>query len=295
MMHSALYVGHVRHARRKPVAHTFRYPLYMLYLDLDELPGAARPWPLFATFPALLWFRRADHVGDPRRALATSVLDLVAERAGFRPEGPVRLLTHPRTFGLAFNPVSFFYCFASDRTTLQAIVAEINNTPWNQRHCYVFDARSGVLDFEVPKEFHISPFLGMILTHRFRFTVPGDKLGVGVDNSGPDAAGFEAGLALALAPSPNLAPDRDTLAERLARDGVQSGGWPLRGEHDHRARARQRADVGAPRDPRCLIRDAARARSAVLGRGRNGRCAGRGRVLRARRVGHRRQIGRAHV
>ena len=200
MMHSALYVGHVRHARRKPVAHTFRYPLYMLYLDLDELPGAARPWPLFATFPALLWFRRADHVGDPRRALAASVLDLVAERAGFRPEGPVRLLTHPRTFGLAFNPVSFFYCFASDRTTLQAIVAEINNTPWNQRHCYVFDARSGVLDFEVPKEFHISPFLGMNLTHRFRFTVPGDKLGVGVDNSGPDAAGFEAGLALARAP-----------------------------------------------------------------------------------------------
>jgi DUF1365 family protein len=199
-MNSALYVGHVRHARRSPKPHAFRYPLYMLYLDLDELPGAARPWPLFSQSPALLWFRRKDHSGPQSQPLAETIRSFVHEQSGFRPEGAVRLLTHPRTFGLAFNPVSFFYCFGADGTTIQAIVAEINNTPWNQRHCYVFDARSGVLDFEVPKAFHISPFLGMSLTHRFRFTVPGEKLGVGVDNLGPDGAGFDAGLAMTRAP-----------------------------------------------------------------------------------------------
>ncbi len=197
---SALYVGHVRHARRAPRPHAFRYPLYMLYLDLDELPRVARPWPLFASLPALLWFRRADHSGLRSQPLADTMRDLVRERAGFRPAGPVRVLTHPRTFGLAFNPVSFFYCFAADGNMIEAIVAEINNTPWNQRHCYVFDARSGTLDFEVPKAFHISPFLGMQLTHRFRFTVPGDKLGVGVDNHGPESDGFDAGLALTRQP-----------------------------------------------------------------------------------------------
>ena len=195
-MNSALYVGHVRHARRRPVEHVLRWPLYMLYLDLAELPQAARPWPLLSTRPALLWFRRADHSGDPARSLAEAIRALVHERLGFTPTGTVRLLTHPRTFGLAFNPVSFFYCFAADGVTLEAIVAEINNTPWNQRHCYVFDARGGALTFEVPKVFHISPFLGMDLTHRFRFAVPGERLGVGVENLGPDGAGFTAGLAM---------------------------------------------------------------------------------------------------
>lgn len=199
-MNSALYTGHVRHARRLPRPHAFRYPLYMLYLDLDELPQAAGPWPLLSTRPALLWFRRADHSGPSTQPLAESIRDLVEQRAGFRPSGPVRLLTHPRTFGLAFNPVSFFYCLSPEGSRLEAVVAEINNTPWNQRHCYVFDARSGTLDFEVPKAFHISPFLGMQLTHRFRFTLPGEKLGVGVENSGPDAAGFDAGLALVREP-----------------------------------------------------------------------------------------------
>ena len=195
-MNSALYVGHVRHARRQPVAHELRWPLYMLYLDLAELPQVARPWPLFGTRPALLWFRRADHSGDPRVPLADAIRGLVHERLGFTPSGTVRVLTHPRTFGLAFNPVSFFYCFAADGVTLEAIVAEINNTPWNQRHCYVFDARDGARTFEVAKAFHISPFLGMDLTHRFRFGLPEARLGVGVENLGPDGAGFTAGLAL---------------------------------------------------------------------------------------------------
>lgn len=195
-MRSALYVGQVRHARRRPVEHVLRHSLYMLYLDLDELPRAAAPWPLFSTHPALLWFRRADHLGDRRVPLADAVRALVAERLGFTPTGPVRVLTHPRTFGVAFNPVSFFYCFAADGDRLEAVVAEIHNTPWNQRHCYAFDLRDGRTAFEVPKEFHISPFLGMRLTHVFRFGVPGERLGVGVENTGPDGAGFTAGLAM---------------------------------------------------------------------------------------------------
>jgi DUF1365 family protein len=195
-VNSALYTGHVRHERRTPVQHAFRWPLYMLYRDLDELREVCRPWPLFALGPALLWFRRADHMGDRREPLADSVRALVHDRLGFRPEGPVRLLTHPRTFGLAFNPVSFFYCFARGGERLEAVVAEVNNTPWNQRHCYVFDARPGVLAFKVPKAMHVSPFIGMQVEHEFRFTVPGERLAVGASNHGPDSAGFTAALTL---------------------------------------------------------------------------------------------------
>ena len=195
-MNSALYTGHVRHERRTPLGHAFRWPLYMLYLDLDEVTQACRPWPLLSRWPALLWFRRADYSGDPRQPLAESIRALVHERLGFRPAGAVRLLTHPRTFGLAFNPVSFYYCFETGGERLEAIVAEINNTPWNQRHCYVFDARTGALRFAVPKAFHVSPFIGMRLSHEFRFTVPGSTLAVAAANHGEDSAGFTAALVL---------------------------------------------------------------------------------------------------
>ena len=196
MTASALYTGHVRHQRRTPVRHAFRWPLYMLYLDLDESSAACRPWPLLACAPALLWFRRADHMGDRRVPLADTVRMLVHERLGFTPTGAVRLLTHPRTFGLAFNPVSFFYCFAAEGEQLQAIVAEVNNTPWNQRHCYVFDARDGALTFVVPKAMHVSPFIGMRVAHEFRFSLPGERLTVAAANHGEDSAGFTAGLTL---------------------------------------------------------------------------------------------------
>jgi len=43
--------------------------------------------------------------------LASAVRELVAERTGVRPQGPIRLLTHLRYFGYCFNPVSFYYCF----------------------------------------------------------------------------------------------------------------------------------------------------------------------------------------
>ena len=82
-------------------------------------------------------FRRSDYLGDPAVPLADAVRALVAERLGSAPQGPIRLLTHLRTFGHCFNPVSFYYCFAADGERLEAIVAEVTNTPWGERHAYV--------------------------------------------------------------------------------------------------------------------------------------------------------------
>ena len=114
-MQSCLYVGTVSHRRREPVEHAFRYPLFMLYLDLDELPDVfARRLALVREPPrARAWFHREDHVGrSGDAALETpSVRRLVEERTGKAVEGPIRLLTHPRYLGYGFNPVSFYYCY----------------------------------------------------------------------------------------------------------------------------------------------------------------------------------------
>ena len=108
-MKSCIYQGQVRHRRFAPREHQFRYRLFMMYLDLDELPGLfERFWLWSARRPNLAWFRRKDHYGDPAMPLAESIRKLVQQQTGQRPQGPIRLLTHLRYVGYGFNPVSFY-------------------------------------------------------------------------------------------------------------------------------------------------------------------------------------------
>jgi DUF1365 family protein len=187
-VNTALYEGKVRHRRFSPVSHSFEYRIFYAYLDLDELPEALDHLPGWsARRPAVARFAREDHLGDPSVPLDQAVREVVASRCGRRPEGPIRLLTLPRTLGVGFNPVSFFYCFRPDGT-LSHIVAEVDNTPWGERHCYAVDvardnlAEGKVMRFRVPKAFHVSPFHPMSQEYEWRFTEPGRSLVVHMEN-----------------------------------------------------------------------------------------------------------------
>ena len=108
-MKSALYVGEVRHRRKKDVSHEFRYRLYLTYLDLSEIESVFKGRLFWSTKrPALVRYKRQDFLGPTDKPLREAVLDRVEARLGFRPEGAVRLLTGLRHFGLSFNPVSFY-------------------------------------------------------------------------------------------------------------------------------------------------------------------------------------------
>ena len=107
MTASALYEGWVAHRRLGPVDHGFRYRISMPLLDLDELPDVLDRHPLWsARRPALVRWRRRDFLGDPESSLAEAARDLVRERTGSAPKGPVRLLAGLRFAGHAFNPIS---------------------------------------------------------------------------------------------------------------------------------------------------------------------------------------------
>lgn len=183
---SAIYEGAVVHRRVGPRAHEFRYRLFMMYLDLDELPRLFdRRWFWSSRRPNLVWFRRSDYPGPAEQPLREAVLDRVGSELGRRPGGAVRMLTHLRTFGFVFNPVTFYYCF-DEREELEAVAAEITNTPWGERHTYVLDARRSSDERAVrasfPKKFHVSPFFDMNQTYSWRFGVPGETLAVGMTN-----------------------------------------------------------------------------------------------------------------
>lgn len=199
-MESCLYEGSVIHRRLRPVLHEFRYRLFLVYLDLAELDLVFRGrWLWSTTGPALAWFRRSDHLGDPALSLDESVRLLVSERLGSRPDGPIRLLTHLRYFGYVLNPVSFYFCYSSGADRIEAVVAEVNNTPWGERHCYVLDFRETdalVMRARHRKEFHVSPFMGMDLDYDWMLTEPGDRLAVAIENLERGAPLFSAKLNL---------------------------------------------------------------------------------------------------
>ena len=187
-MNSCIYEGFVRHRRFNPTAHAFQYSVFMIYLDLDELPALFDGrWLWSARGFNLAWFRRADHLGDPALPLTQAVRDLVEQRTGVRPAGPIRLLTHLRYFGYCFNPVSFYYCFDAADTTVETILAEVHNTPWGEQHCYVLDrahdkGRGARKRFRFDKAFHVSPFMGMDVQYDWRFNEPRRLLTVHMDN-----------------------------------------------------------------------------------------------------------------
>ncbi|MDH3282614.1 MAG: DUF1365 domain-containing protein [Gammaproteobacteria bacterium] len=200
-MHSCLYVGQVRHRRRKPVPHEFRYRLFMVYLDLDELPYVFRGrWMWSTKRPNVAWLKRSDHLGDARIPLSTAVRDFVARHTGRPPQGPIRLLTHLRYFGHGFNPVSFYYCFDRAGERVETIVAEVNNTPWGEQHCYVLsadqDLRRQVQRFQLRKEFHVSPFMPMQIDYDWRFSTPKEGLSVHMASGKGESAIFDATLRL---------------------------------------------------------------------------------------------------
>ena len=197
-MESGLYRGTIRHRRLAPVPHEFRYRLFMLYLDLAELPGVFDGrWLWSARRPALAWFRRADYLGDRDVPLDRAVRDLVFLRTGKRPTGAIRLLTHLRYFGYIQNPVSFYYCF--DRSgAVETIVAEVTNTPWGERHAYVLPAAPGGArhHLKLAKALHVSPFLPMDQGYDWRFSVPGQRLTVHMENHEAGRTVFDATLLL---------------------------------------------------------------------------------------------------
>lgn len=201
-MHSCLYEGRVSHRRFTPRPHAFDYRVFYAYLDLDELDTVFRNRWFWSTRGwAPVQFRRRDHFGSPQMTLKQAVADEVERRTGRRPQGPIRILTHLRHFGLAFNPVSFYYCFDSADRHMSAVVAEVSNTPWGERHVYVADSpptdgSTMRLETTLDKEFHVSPFMPMNVKYRWSIGVPGRRLGVHMENIIDQQPVFDATLSL---------------------------------------------------------------------------------------------------
>lgn len=199
-LHSAIYTGTIRHRRFTPNAHSFNYPLFMLYIDLDELETLfSSKWYCSLERLNLVGFKRKDYFEPDKKDLKQAVIDRVVEsyvsNGHDAPDiASVRVLMHVRYLNVVFNPVVFYYCYDSQENLL-AILAEITNTPWAERHDYVLPVnetvgemvyRSGGNDkhiFSFGKKFHVSPFNPMNMDYRWAFGLPKESLVVHMENT----------------------------------------------------------------------------------------------------------------
>ena len=187
---SALYAGEVMHVRLKPRRHRLAYRLFSLLLDLDEIDALDRRLRLFSRnrFNAFS-FRDGDYA-DPQGGPLKAQVERLLASAGLEPDGgTIRLLTLPRLFGYAFNPLSVYFCHRRDGTLL-ALLYEVNNT-FGQRHSYLIPVEPGAplpLRQKAEKRFYVSPFMDMGLTYAFRINPPDEELRIAIlasDAEGP--------------------------------------------------------------------------------------------------------------
>lgn len=184
-MHSAIYEGWVRHRRFIPRGHEFRYRSTLFYLDLDEVGQlfdgifgwSYKRWNLG-------WFRREDYLDPNIPDLGTAVRSEITRQMGSCPDGPIRMLTNLRLWGLCFNPVTLYYVFARESDRPSVILAQVNNTPWDERHCYVIPCNpaTGKSRLGFAKAFHVSPFNPMDMHYRWVSTAPSEQLLVHMEN-----------------------------------------------------------------------------------------------------------------
>ena len=199
MMHSAVYTGSVEHRRYFPVKHQFRYRLFMMYLDLIELPVVFKGTPFWSVkHPSCAWFKRSDYHGDSSQSLSQAVRETVHQQTGNYYEGPIRMLTHVRTFGHCFNPFTFYYCFDQSGHQPEAVMAEITNTPWHERHCYTVNAqvRGNTIHQQLSKSFHVSPFMDMNIGYDLSFNTPNSHIHVNMVSYSNNDRIFQATLSL---------------------------------------------------------------------------------------------------
>lgn len=193
-----IYSGNIRHRRFTPFKQSFNYKIFMTFFDISKIDNLFEKSILWnINNPALISFNRKDYHGDPSLSLDKAVRKTIKEKTGKDINGPIRILTHLRYFGYCFNPVSFYYCYNSLDTDIELIMAEVTNTPWNERHSYFIENRKdGKFIEKLKKEFHVSPFWDMKHDYEWIFSLPAKSLNVNMKNFKSSKKVFDATLTL---------------------------------------------------------------------------------------------------
>jgi hypothetical protein len=169
------------HRRLVPRRHEFVYRIFLFWLDLDELAEVAGRVPIFGfNEPNLYSLRESDHYSLGGAGLRGTVEAFLRENGETRRPDRIRMLTLPRVVGYVFNPITIFYCYGADGAAFASVI-QVGNT-FRELKLYFVPAGGVGMARRVVKHFYVSPFADLELEFDFRFAVPGDRLGVWIDD-----------------------------------------------------------------------------------------------------------------
>lgn len=182
---SSIYVGNIIHRRFTPKNHSFNYRLYMLALDVSDVEQAKSGKGIFGfSWYSPLRFVEKDYLKNEPNTLLHRITNKIRSLNGHSEINRIVMLVQVRCFGIYFSPANFYFCYDQDDNCTQ-MLAEVSNTPWNERHYYLVNLsdNSDVLTSE--KVFQVSPFMGLDMTYYWHIKPPkvnSDKLVVKIEN-----------------------------------------------------------------------------------------------------------------
>ena len=179
---SWIYDGKVIHKRFKPKIHFFKYKVFSLLLDLDEIDTIDNKINIFShnKFNLISFYDR-DH-GDRD---SSSIKDWVIKNLKLNniqhEDIKIKLLCYPRILGYVFNPLSIFFVY-DNNSSLISILYEVKNT-FGEQHTYIFriDSNSDLIQNNCNKKFYVSPFMDLNSKYYFKISNPREKLSVVID------------------------------------------------------------------------------------------------------------------
>lgn len=191
----AVYCGRVGHKRFLPKQHGFDYAYTSYWLDTAMLnkTNLAMHGISFNRFAALS-YRRDDYLaGVPD--LVQAVRDKVQSLGGIKALSKVFLLTPLANWGYYFSPLTLYYCY-DETDEFCYLLAEVSNTPWNERHYYLQTIDENSTPYQNDKAFHVSPFNPIDMQYHWQIPEPAEKLFCSITNFRQQQAVFSAWFTL---------------------------------------------------------------------------------------------------
>jgi DUF1365 family protein len=172
---SYIYQGNIIHRRFIPKAHSFDYSLYMLAFDLDDIKKTEKTKEGLGIF-GFSWFHplrfmEKDYVKGEPYSLSERINQKVKRLSGHSDITKVVMLVQVRCFGVYFSPANFYFCYDKDDQCTQ-MLAEVSNTPWNERHYYLINLLGENIDKTTDKVFQVSPFMDLAMTYFWHVKPP---------------------------------------------------------------------------------------------------------------------------
>ena len=183
---SKIYTGKVIHKRFKPKEHYFKYNVFSLLIDLNELEEINKYIKFFSYNKFnIISFYDKDHGDRDGSSIKLWVKKNLRNIGIMKEDISIKLLCYPRIFGYVFNPLSTYFIY-NKHSELISIFYEVKNT-FGEQHTYIFKAQDEkTVQNKCKKKFYVSPFIEMDCEYHFKTLNPREQLSVVINQNDKD-------------------------------------------------------------------------------------------------------------